>query len=252
VLAVPLARRPGPPGRWAVACALAALAALSWWSLVAVPMPMPGDAGIAAVRYLALTFAMWFVMMVAMMTPSVAPTVLLFHRVELQGRQRPRRLRTAAFVAGYFSAWAAFSLMATLLQAAFIETGGVSTMGTSTTRWMTFALLTGAAVYQLLPIKQACLQQCRSPAEFIAGHFRSGTLGAWLMGALHGALCVGCCWALMLLLFVGGVMNLAWVGALTLVTLLEKLAPGGSAVRWLISGALLIAAIGSVIAHTFR
>jgi predicted metal-binding membrane protein len=252
MLAVPLARRSGPPGRWTVGCALAALAALSWWGLVAVPMPMPGDAGIATVRYLALTFAMWLVMMVAMMTPSVAPTVLLFHRVEHQHRRQPRRFRTAAFVAGYFSAWAAFSLVATVLQAALIEAGGISAMGASTTQWTTFGLLAGAAVYQLLPIKQACLQQCRSPAEFIAGQFRGGTLGAWRMGALHGALCVGCCWALMLLLFVGGVMNLAWVGALTLVTLLEKLGPGGGAVRRLLSGALLVAAIGSFIANTLR
>jgi predicted metal-binding membrane protein len=178
--------------------------------------------------------------------------VLLFHRVERRNRRPPRGLRTTAFVAGYFSAWAAFSLVATLLQAALIETGRISAMGAATTPWTTFGLLAGAAVYQLLPVKQACLQQCRSPAEFIAGQYRGGMLGAWRMGALHGVLCVGCCWALMLLLFVGGVMNLAWVGALTVVTLLEKLAPGGSAVRRLLSGALLIAAIGSVIANTLR
>jgi predicted metal-binding membrane protein len=252
VLAVPVAGRPGAPGLWVVACALAALVALSWWSLVAVPMPMPGDAGIATVRYLTLTFAMWLVMMVAMMTPSVAPTVLLFHRVERQHRRQPRSFRTTAFVAGYFSAWAAFSLVATLLQVALIETGGINAMGASTSRWTTFGLLAGAAVYQLLPVKQACLQQCRSPAEFIAGHFRGGTLGAWRMGALHGALCVGCCWALMLLLFVGGVMNLAWVGGLTVIALVEKLAPGGRIVRWLLSGALLVAAVGSVIASGLR
>jgi len=252
VLAVPLARRSGRPGRWTVGCALAALAALSWWGLVAVPMPMPGDAGIAAAAYLTLTFAMWLVMMVAMMTPSVAPTVLLFHRVESQQRRQPRSLRTAAFAAGYFSAWAAFSLAATVLQALLIEAGTIDTMGAVTTRWATSALLAAAATYQWLPVKQACLQQCRSPAEFIASHFRAGASGAWRMGAEHGALCVGCCWVLMLLLFVGGVMNLAWVGGLTLVVLLEKLAPGGRTVRALVSGALLIAAIATGVGGPLR
>ncbi len=234
------------PGRAIVICALVVLTTLSWYSLVAWPMPMPGESGVRAPAYVALTFVMWLVMMIAMMTPAVAPTVLLFHRVERQGRGAHGGMRVASFVAGYFTAWAAFSLGATALQVVLIETGAIDTMGASTTRWGTVALLVAAAAYPWLPFRDACLQQCRSPAEFLAGHYHGGIAGAWRTGAEHGALCVACCWALMLLLFVGGVMNLAWVGGLTLVALLEKLAPGRRLLRAALSATLALTAVATV------
>jgi len=247
MLAAPAAGRSSSTGRWIVWLALAALAALSWFGLLAIPMPMPGDSGVRALPYGALTFAMWFVMMIAMMTPSVAPTVLLFDRVARRDSGPTGLLRSAAFAAGYFSAWAGFSAVATLLQIALIELSVIDTMGATTVRWATAALLGGAALYQFMPAKQACLQQCRSPAEFIAGHFRRGLTGAWRMGAEHGLLCLGCCWALMLLLFVGGVMNLMWVAGLTIVVMLEKLAPGGEYLRLLVAAGLLCAAVATLI-----
>jgi predicted metal-binding membrane protein len=233
-----VARRRRPAGFWLATAALAALVVLSWYYLVAWPMPMPDAAGVRAPGYVWLTFVMWLVMMVAMMTPSAAPAAMLFHRV-----QRGAWASTAAFLAGYFIAWAGFSLGATLAQLAFIETGGVDTMGVATSRWMAAALLVIAAVWQWLPVKEACLRQCRSPAEFLATHYHPGAVGAMRTGVRHGAYCVGCCWALMLLLFVGGVMNLLWIGGITLVVALEKLTPGGAWMRSAIATGLLVLAI---------
>lgn len=244
--AIPVARPARTPGGAIVICALVALTALSWYSLVAWPMPMPGESGVRAPAYVVLTFSMWLVMMVAMMTPTVAPTVLLFHRVERQGSGPHGGLRVASFVTGYFTAWAAFSLGATGLQVTLIEAGAIDTMGVSTSRWGTVVMLAAAAAYPWLPFRDACLQQCRSPAEFLAGHYHRGATGAWRTGVEHGALCVTCCWVLMLLLFVGGVMNLAWIGGLTLVVLVEKLAPGRRLVRIALSATLALAAIATV------
>lgn len=227
-----------PAGSWLVVSALIALTLLGWYYLVAWPMPMPGDAGVREPAYVLLTFVMWLLMMVAMMTPSAAPAVLLFHRV-----QRGSWQRTAAFVTGYFVAWGAYSIGATAAQVLLIEAGHIDTMGMATSRWPAAILIAVAAVWQWTPAKAACLQQCRSPAEFLSAHFHPGSMGAIRTGVEHGAYCVGCCWALMLLLFVGGVMSLAWVGGITLIVALEKLVPGWTVTRVLISAALLVAAI---------
>jgi len=237
-MASAVAGRPRPAGFWLVAAALAALTLLCWYYLAAWPMPMPGATGVRAPAYVGLTFVMWLLMMVAMMTPSAAPAVLLFHRV-----QRGAWQRTIAFVAGYFAAWAVYSLAATVAQVLLIEAGRVDTMGAATSRLTSAVLLAGAAIWQWLPAKAACLEQCRAPAEFLVAHHHPGTLGALRTGIRHGIYCVGCCWALMLLLFVGGVMSLAWVGGITLLVALEKLAPGGIWTRLLISAGLLLAAV---------
>jgi len=189
---------------------------------------------------------------VAMMTPSVAPTVLLFDRVSRRGGGHAPWRRTAVFVAGYFGAWAGFSVLVSVLQMGLIGLGVIDTMGAATARWAACALLAFAAAYQLLPAKRACLEHCRSPAEFIARHFRSGWSGAWRMGLEHGALCLGCCWVLMLLLFVGGVMNLAWVAGLTAVVLLEKLAPFGERLRPALAALLLVAAVAVLVLPVLR
>lgn len=234
-----------PPGLWLVAASLLVLAVLCWYGLVVAPMPMPEAGGVRAPAYVLLTFLMWLVMMVAMMTPSVAPAVLLLHRV-----QRGSAVRTGAFVLGYFVTWSGFSLLATLLQVALIEAGWIDTMGAATSRWTSAALLLSAAGWQWLPAKAACLHQCRSPAEFIAARHRPGVRGVLIMGMEHGALCVGCCWALMLLLFVGGVMNLAWIAGLTLVAMLEKLAPGGTTVRRVLALGLVVAGLAVLLGAT--
>ena len=169
-------------------------------------------------------FAMWWVMMAAMMLPSVAPVVLLAAVINRQAAPTATPFgATPAFVLGYLLAWGAFSLCATALQWALQASGLLSAMTLAIGgRPLTGALLLAAAAWQLAPLKQACLRQCRSPAQFlVASRGRS----ALRSGCTHGAYCVGCCWFLMLLLFVGGVMNLLWIVALAFYVLLEKVLP---------------------------
>jgi len=191
---------------------------------------------------LALIMAMWWAMMIAMMSPSAAPTILLFARVHrhavAQGQIPGRRAPTGAFAAGYLLTWLGFSVTAAVLQWALQRGGLISDMG-SQSRWLSGAVLIGAGLYQLSPLKQTCLAHCRAPAAFLSTHWRPGATGALRLGLRHGAYCVGCCWMLMALLFVGGVMNLAWIAALAVLVLAEKLFPAG---RWigLICGAVLV------------
>jgi predicted metal-binding membrane protein len=187
---------------------------------------MPGMDDDLSNDFLVVT-AMWSAMMVAMMTPSAAPTILLYGRVHRNsaGVSAPP---TAAFLAGYLACWIAFALVAAALQFAFERTALASpaTMALHG-RPAAALLLVAAGLYQLSPLKDACLGRCRSPAEFLARNYRPGASGALRLGLLHGAYCVGCCWLLMALLFVGGVMNLIWIAALTLLVAAEKLLPGG-------------------------
>jgi predicted metal-binding membrane protein len=178
-------------------------------------------------------------MMVGMMLPSAAPAILLYQR-SLRGHDQAV-VRTYAFAGGYLLAWACFSAGATLLQWALAKAALLSPMMVSASPRLGAALLVTAGVYQWTPLKDKCLTQCRSPAAFITQHFRPGVAGALRVGTLHGLYCVGCCWALMLLLFFGGVMSLLWIGALTIFVLAEKLAPLG-AQGGRLSGALLVAA----------
>jgi predicted metal-binding membrane protein len=179
-----------------------------------------------------LTVAMWWIMMVAMMTPSAAPAILLYARVRRHALQHVGDARplasTGAFAAGYLGVWFGFSLAAAALYWGLDRTGLVSAAAMSSqSKWLNAALLGAAGAYQLSPLQNACLSHCRSPASFFSKHWRPGAFGAARLGALHGAYCVGCCWLLMALLFVGGVMNLAWIAALTLLVLAEKLLAGG-------------------------
>jgi len=180
----------------------------------------------------ALTIAMWWTMMLAMMAPSAAPTILLYARVRghavAQGQAAAGLARTGAFAAGYLLIWLGFSVAAAGLYWALERIGLVSaaTMG-SQSKWLSAAVLIAAGLYQLTPLQSACLSHCRSPAAFLSQHWRPGVAGAVRLGMQHGAYCLGCCWMLMALLFVGGAMNLAWIAALTLLVLAEKLVPGG-------------------------
>jgi predicted metal-binding membrane protein len=190
--------------------------------------------------YFALMLVMWWVMMLAMMLPSAAPMVLVFATVNRKSRERDRAyVPTGFFAVGYLVAWGGFSLVAVVLQWGLERLALLSPMMQTTSVYLGAALLTGAGIYQLTPLKQACLRHCRSPIDFIAHHWRKGSSGAFRMGLEHGLFCLGCCWVLMSLLFYSGVMNLWWIGGLAFYVLLEKVAPAGPHLgRY--TGALLI------------
>jgi predicted metal-binding membrane protein len=175
-----------------------------------------------------LVFVMWAVMMVAMMLPSAAPVTLLVasiaRRRAAAGGQTGRP--TPLFVGGYLAVWLAFAAAATLLQWRLEAAERVSETMALTSMAAAGGVLIAAGVYQWTPLKQACLRHCRSPLEFLLFHWRDGA-GAFVSGVRHGVFCLGCCWMLMALLFVGGVMNLAWIGGIALLVLLEKVLPWG-------------------------
>lgn len=191
-------------------------------------MDMPGTMDPAG-RFF-LTFSMWWMMMVAMMLPSAAPVILLYARVAAD-RKPGGRPATYSFLVGYLCVWGAFSLLAGGLQF-WLETRGLLSPISMAVHssWLSSAVLVAAGLYQLSPVKDGCLRHCRRPAIFLSLNYRPGWAGAWRMGLLHGVVCVGCCWMLMLLLFVGGVMNLAWIALLTILIAAEKLLPFGRAI----------------------
>jgi predicted metal-binding membrane protein len=216
------------------------------------PDMMPGmDAGAAAsapaaweLATWALMIAMWWTMMIAMMTPSAAPTILLYARVHrhalARGQVQDKLAPTGAFATGYMLAWLGFSAAAAALHWALEHTGLVAAMMMgSRNRWLSGAVLIAAGLYQFSPLKNVCLAHCRTPASFLSRHWRPHALGALRLGAIHGAYCVGCCWLLMALLFVGGVMNLVWIAALAILVLIEKALPAGQWVGRVIGVALI-------------
>jgi len=179
----------------------------------------------------ALMLSMWWIMMIAMMTPSAAPTVLLYARVHRHALAHGREgglAPTSMFMAGYLAAWLGFSVVATGLHWSLEREGMLSAAAMSArSDRLAGGLLIGVGLYQLSPFKEVCLSHCRAPAAFLSRHWRPGRRGALRLGVLHGAYCVGCCWMLMALLFVGGVMNLVWIAALGMFVMVEKLLPGG-------------------------
>jgi predicted metal-binding membrane protein len=192
------------------------------------------------VAHLLLLWAMWAVMMFAMMLPSASPLMLLYGAAVRRRADGSAARQIYALAAGYLLAWTAFSLGATAAQRALASLLLLSPMMEAATARVSAGLWLLAGAYQLTPIKHACLQACQSPMAFLISHWREGTAGAFRMGLQHGLHCVGCCWALMLLLFAGGVMNLTVIVALTAVVALEKLAPFGAASAR-ITGVLLVA-----------
>lgn len=190
-----------------------------------------------------LMFVMWAVMMVGMMLPSATPMVLLYARVVRHKADNDNPLtNSGAFLAGYVIVWTLFSAAATGLQWGLEQAALLSPMMVATSPVLGGLLLIAAAIYQWTPHKDACLRRCRAPAWFLSRHWRDGAGGALRMGLVHGAWCLGCCWALMLLLFVGGVMNLLVIAAITIFVLLEKVAPGGRTLGR--AGAVLLAVAG--------
>jgi predicted metal-binding membrane protein len=192
------------------------------------------------VPHLLLLWAMWAVMMTGMMLPSAAPLLLLYGAAARRSSPQAAAGRTYALAAGYVAAWTAFSLGATALQRALASLLLLSPMMEAASRRVSAALLLIAGVYQWTPLKDVCLRTCQSPVGFLIGRWRSGGAGAFRMGLEHGSYCVGCCWALMLLLFAGGVMNILVIGVVTAFVAFEKLVPLGR-LGARISGVLMIA-----------
>src|SRR2546423_1924811 len=182
--------------------------------------------------YWIIMLLMWWVMMIAMMTPSAAPMILLYARATRYAQCKDQLGRgivpAAAFAGGYLLTWLGFSVFATLLQRGLEASGGISAMWMASTKAdLSAGILMLAGIYQLSSWKHRCLNHCRNPAAFLSQHRKFGRLGAVRMGIEHGTFCVGCCWVLMALLFVGGIMNVLWIAVLATVVLLEKLAPRG-------------------------
>jgi len=180
---------------------------------------------------LVLVFLMWAVMMVAMMVPAASPVILLFaeitrHRKEHHGAF----VSTGHFLLGYLAVWTGFSVLATLAQWGLLTVALVSPMMESASKALSEGLLLGAGLFQFSRLKYACLAHCRSPMGFLATEWRDGPFGAFRMGLKHGGYCLGCCWALMGLLFAFGVMNLLWVASISGFVLLEKITSGNQAV----------------------
>ena len=244
-----------------IAAALAALAVLAWSYLLVLSKQMSADASVAwipsvlampgmgdepggSLQLLPLTVLMWWTMMIGMMVPSAAPMILQFGNVQRRelAAESPK-LRVALFTAGYLAIWGAFSLLAAVAQLALTKLGLLAPLDLTVTGWLGALLVALAGIYQLTPLKNACLRRCHSPAEFLSSHWRRGNSGALRMGIDHGVYCVGCCWLLMSLLFVVGVMNLIWVAVIAVFVLIEKLVPQGETTAKINGAALLALAL---------
>jgi predicted metal-binding membrane protein len=224
--------------RWVVWLALLGVTAIAWLYLLMLRADMtdvamdemPGMAMVApwTPAVFVLNFAMWWVMMLGMMLPSAAPMLLTFSTLNRSKRARGQGfVPTAVFLLGYLIVWGFFSLGATVAQGALERVALLSPMLAATSTVLGGGLLVLAGVYQFTPWKGACLRKCRSPFAFVVNHWRDGWGGALRMGVEHGAYCLGCCWALMAVLFVVGVMNLLWVAGIAGFVFAEKLLPGG-------------------------
>jgi predicted metal-binding membrane protein len=223
-----------------VLAALVGISAVAWLDMVLMARGLPCAACLGMAMemaqphlqpwtpgYFAMTLAMWAEMMVAMMVPTVAPMVLLFATVNRQRHADHRPfVPTGFFLLGYVVVWTGFSLAATVTQWGLHDAALLSPAMASTSRLLSGLVLIAAGAFQWTPWKNACLKHCRSSLSFIMTEWREGRRGAFLMGLRHGNYCLGCCWLLMLLLFVAGVMNLLWIALLTAFVLAEKIAPG--------------------------
>jgi predicted metal-binding membrane protein len=202
--------------------------------------------------YWLIAFAMWVIMMVAMMLPSASPLILLYANVVRQAERKGgfanATAAIAAFAFGYLALWSLFSAFAVAAQFTLERISAMNAMMVLRSPIAVGAVLIAAGLYQLSPLKQACLAHCRSPANFLAAHCRQGVLGAFHIGLEHGLYCLGCCAALMALLFVGGIMNLIWIAGLTVIVALEKLLPYGDRLRVPL-GALLMMAGAALMAR---
>ncbi len=198
-------------------------------AIISPDMVMPSEHW--SLNYGLLVFAMWSVMMVAMMLPTAAP-MLLVHSAISRKRAASRRpfIPTLLFAGGYLAVWTGFSAVATVVQWQLHKIGVLTGMMQIASPLMSGLILVGAGLYQLTRLKQTCVVSCQHPVGFIMRYWRSGDGGAFQMGLVHGVLCLGCCWFLMALLFVGGVMNLFWIAGLAIYVGLEKFS---ARLKWL-------------------
>ena len=244
-----------------VAAAALLVSLLAWAYLVRLEARMPtGHASAQAMAGMVmttraawrpadfgLTFTMWAVMMVGMMGPSATPMLLFAASHARHANRRPSAV-VLPFSLGYLTTWSAFSAAATLVQWALNQAALLSSAMAVSSPRLAGGLLVAAGVYQLTPAKRACLAHCESPMGFLMHHWREGPGGAYQMGVRHGFHCVGCCWALMLALFVVGVMNLAWVAILTVLILAERLGRVGAVVSGV--GGVAMVGLGLVLIAT--
>lgn len=235
-----------------VVSGLVAIAALAWAYIIYLARDMQHmDMGMAmpqmqawGIFELVLLFVMWAVMMVAMMVPSAAPLILIFASAYRKRQERKDPVvPTAIFLMGYLLVWTGFSGLATLAQWGLHSAALLSPMMVSTNSILGGILLLAAGIFQWTSLKHACLSHCRSPIGFLMSHWKEGTRGALIMGLEHGTYCVGCCWILMVLLFVAGVMNLVWVTFIAAFVLAEKVLPRGDLVGRVAGGMLMLAGI---------
>ena len=244
-----------------ISTCLALITALAWWYLVQLDRRMSAsmqydtmmaEMGMAmdmpwTAADVLFTFAMWSVMMVGMMAGAAAPVLLLFGAARAGRGERGVPWAVLLFGFGYVTVWAGFSACAALAQWALHQAAMLSPAMSASSPRLAGAILIGAGTYQLTPFKGACLTQCRSPLGFLMSNWRDGKMGALRMGVRHGGYCLGCCWALMCVLFVVGVMNLAWVAALSVFVLFEKIGPAAAVVSraagamMIVIGVLLVA-----------
>jgi len=252
--------------RQAVFAALAILTALAWgymlWHTRNIAMPdaapaMPGMTMAPEIHAWSATdflfgFAMWAVMMAGMMMPSAAPTILLYARVGRQAQLQHKPFApTGWFAGGYLLAWTGFSLLATVFQDGLARAALLTPMQASANDLIGGGLLIAAGVYQWSSLKNLCLTNCRAPLQFIQRHggFKRDAMPSLGLGFRHGIHCLGCCWALMLLLFVGGMLNIVWIAGLSIVVLLEKAMSDGRNVSRVVGLALIIGGISLICQH---
>lgn len=227
---------------------IAGIVALAWWYLIDMATSMSAmnsmdnrqDTGIQSwsLHTFWMMFLMWTIMMVGMMLPSAIRAIMIYAKVAQQTNY-PTLLLTLCFIAGYIIVWTLFSVVATVMQWWLNQQALLSPMLVSSSDLLGASLLIAAGVYQLTPLKDTCLKHCQSPIGFISQHFKKGYAGASRMGLHHGFYCLGCCWILMSLLFVAGVMNLLWILTITLYVMLEKLLPASRYITN-VAGLLLI------------
>ena len=242
--------------RLLLASCILLLTALAWIYLFRLDQQMSAAESMArmgmsidtpwTLRDFALTFAMWSVMMVGMMTPTALPVLLLFMQMRTCRGSSHSSQAAGMFAAGHITMWIAFSAAAALLQWRLHQAAVLSPDMTVTHSWIAGVILIGAGVYQLTPAKSKCLTSCQSPIGFLLANWRDGIKGAFQLGIRHGVYCLGCCWALMLVLFVVGVMNLAWVALITAFIFLEKFGPTGARLARASGAAIILAGIVSI------
>jgi len=255
--------------RFTVFGALSLLTALSWgyvlWLSQNMAMPQASMPGMAMDMHavapmirpwtlvdLLFSFLMWAVMMAGMMLPSVAPVILLYVLVGRQAEAMHKPLAaTGWFVGGYLLAWTGFSLLAALLQAGLAQAALLTPELATNNNLMGGAILVAAGLYQWSPLKYRCLANCRAPLFFLQRHggFKRQALPSLGLGLRHGLYCIGCCWALMLLLFVGGVMNIVWIASIAALVLLEKVLSEGRNVSRLVGGCLVLGGLVLAFQH---